>query len=105
MGRWGGAEVGVESAVEGSAEGWEVVAEVEVEVVVEVFSMDHLKRSLSLGSMVAACGVCCGFGGDELEGGQRPLCAILMQREEENREDRREWVSIVHLSVTCALYK
>lgn len=69
MGRWGGAEAAGESVVEGWSGRWEAVSEE------EVFSMDHLKRSFSFGSMMAFCGgFDLGFG--ELKDSQRQLCAM-----------------------------
>lgn len=51
IGRLGGADVAFESVVGESSEGWEAVAEV------EVFSIDHLKRSFSFGSMIMVCDI------------------------------------------------
>ena len=93
IGRLGGAEVALESAVWDSSEGWEVVAE-------EVFSMDHLKRSFSLGSMMTGCGLLCCCGLDEAV--LKDRCA---RRVEESRNETRHWIAVVYVFVNCTVQK
>ena len=82
-GRLGAAEVASGSVVvEDSLVGWEAVMEVEI-VGVELFSMDHLKRSFSLGSMMAVCGIrcCCGIEWSRDQSiSQRLQCAMGRKR-------------------------